>query len=214
MGILHPHSWLFLLPQHLQQIKRALRIKIRSSKCGTVVTLYFQDLILPYATYYLEFLQQGKILTHQREEKTQRSSSWTQWNNTVKIPSLKWKWQSVYSNVYFVINQSQQTIIRLPWVSFFLERSCNSLRSPWCCIDETVPAFSFQTRSIFHHSFIGRVSPSLITTHSSHNIQTSTYNTEPGVIPSNGRKDQTFCSLIWAHEGGIANVFFNPKREW
>lgn len=67
----------------------------------------------------LEFLQQGKILTHQREEKIQRSSSWTQWNNTVKIPSLKWRWQSVYSNVYFVINQSQQTIIRLPWVSFF-----------------------------------------------------------------------------------------------
>lgn len=87
-------------------------------------------------------------------KKAQRSSSWAQWNNTVKIPSLKRRWQSVYSNIYSVIYQSQQTIIRLSWVSFFLERSCNVLRCPWCCVDESVPAFSFQTRSIFHCSFI------------------------------------------------------------
>lgn len=140
MGTLHPHSWLFLLPQCLQLIERALRIKKKkSSKCGTVVTQ--QPRSNPSLHYLLsdalEFFQKGKVLTHQRE-KTQRSSSWAQWNNNGKIPSLKWRWQSVHSNIYFVIYQSQQTIIRLPWVSFFLERSCNSLRCPWCCVDETV----------------------------------------------------------------------------
>lgn len=97
----------------------------------------------------LEFPQQHKALTYHTEGKKSRSS-WAHRNKAVKVPLLKWRWQSVHSNIYFVICPSQQTIIRLPWVRFFLERSHNGIR---CCLEKTIPAPCFLIRSIFHFSF-------------------------------------------------------------
>lgn len=168
--------------------------------------------------YYLlsdAYLQKSKVLTHQRE-KTQCSSSWAQWNNNGKIPSLNWRWESVYSNIYFVIYQSQQTIIRLSWGQLFSGEVMQQFKMSqvMCWWDsQHLPAFSFQTRGIFHCSFFWK-----IFTFSNYNTVitqcTNLCNTEPGVIQSNGRTDQTFCTFIWVREGGIANVFFNPKGEW
>lgn len=104
---------------------------------------------------------------------------------------------------------SQQTIIRLPWVRFFLERSHNGIR---CYLDKTIPTFYFQMRILFHFSFTKSFTicnySMVIIPHTNQGTQLRTTN-----YKNEGIKYQQSYTPSSVHQGERANTFFNPNWE-